>query len=770
MIDRNSRHERLAKTENLLISKPVLLSLIVLAVNTPVIFFMYPMRSLADEFHVFAIAAYFAGENWSSYMQSHVAYHGFGQALLYVPLFRIFRDPVMIYRGALLINSLLTATIPLLTDAIQHRILKLERTRFTAACALLTGLWPFYYSSSKVAWNEMIINVTFWLVAYLLLLFVYDDRSPKWLIGLLTGGTMAYVNATHGLTYALAAGVAISLLYAYRGKRNSGKRIGIVVGLFAAAAAYVAVAHLCEGVKDDLIHNLWNAKSLKNTETSFLSSIRKNYRDPKYYIMIFRVLCGELYYAAVTSFGLVFPAFILVCRALFPAGKRKSGQRSGSESPDACHVFCMLALLTFLIRVAYSSVSLGSGFMVNKGRADQLIYGRYVADLIPALLLAGAWLWHENKTGKKVAAIGAVCYAFLTAVFCGLVLPAMTAQPNTGSTSYTDLRPLLLRRFVAMKSLSYEKEQYDIAFRQNLQAVLTASLIGLAVYFLFLLFIRHRRSAAVLLLAAAFLYSDIYVSNVILIPDTAHQYEKVSDAAALFNGLKAETGARSVYYLTSKNGYDSDYQFVLPDYSVYAVCDPSDPNVTLQIEDLPENSYIMASEDVFLDCYYESIYLMEDTGTSETVFVKGEKLADELGAGGRKLTKRDGNVGLDLQTLEWSAPGTVPAGESLVLAPGESFESVGKTLPAGEYEVTITGEGLSAIDPEVHAQGTYLPWRRYDHTKYTSSRIVRQTDTECVMEVQLSQMLHVFKVIVSSDPEAGTAVIRTVTLRSISER
>ena len=108
----------------------------VLAINLKMLNFS------SDEFGVLAIAAKLAGEDWSNVV-SHISYYGWGQAILYVPIFFFVKSPVSRYICIEILNSFLVSLIPIMVLNIETNYLNIKRR--TAIClALIVGIFPSY--------------------------------------------------------------------------------------------------------------------------------------------------------------------------------------------------------------------------------------------------------------------------------------------------------------------------------------------------------------------------------------------------------------------------------------------------------------------------------------------------------------------------------------------------------------------------------------------------------------------------------------------------
>ena len=84
-----------------------------------------PMRVTSDELSTLAVAAHFAGYNWTE-STSIAGYYGTGFSVLYTPLFLLIDDPVLLYRSLVFVQSMLISAVAPIAYYIMNKYFKIR--------------------------------------------------------------------------------------------------------------------------------------------------------------------------------------------------------------------------------------------------------------------------------------------------------------------------------------------------------------------------------------------------------------------------------------------------------------------------------------------------------------------------------------------------------------------------------------------------------------------------------------------------------------------
>ncbi len=318
----------------------------------------------ADEFCYWSYAAGLAGYDWSD-IASLGSYYSYGYSLILLPVFLIFKDGVIAYRAAMVVNIALLAVCFFILQ-------KMGRT-FYAAAAVFYPTWLFYAGTTFAE----ILLVTLYLTTCMLLLKYLQTDNKRYMALMLAA--MFYMYLVHLRAIGvLVSGTAVLLLYNIRKysirkyiMRNGGRKVRSVLVPAAAAAVILAVG-LLMGL---FIKNYWTgmvygdtADTLKNAndyagqfeKIAYIFSIEglKN--------LIISV-SGKILYLGLASYGIAYFGIIYAVRRV----REKK-------------YFPLFVLLTTVEALMICAI-----YTIRPGRVDTLTYGRYHEYVMPVLLMMG---------------------------------------------------------------------------------------------------------------------------------------------------------------------------------------------------------------------------------------------------------------------------------------------------------------------------------------------------------------------------------------------
>ena len=334
----------------------------------------------ADEFGYWSYAAGLAGYDWSD-IASLGSYYSYGYSLILLPVFLIFKDGVIAYRAAMVVNIALLAVCFFILQ-------KMGRT-FYAAAAVFYPTWLFYAGTTFAE----ILLVTLYLTTCMLLLKYLQTDNKRYMALMLAA--MFYMYLVHLRAIGvLVSGTAVLLLYNIRKysirkyiMRNGGRKVRSVLVPAAAAAVILAVG-LLMGL---FIKNYWTgmvygdtADTLKNAndyagqfeKIAYIFSIEglKN--------LIISV-SGKILYLGLASYGIAYFGIIYAVRRV----REKK-------------YFPLFVLLTTVAALMICAI-----YTIRPGRVDTLTYGRYHEYVMPVLLMMGI----KELGSKAVSAKRTMC-------------------------------------------------------------------------------------------------------------------------------------------------------------------------------------------------------------------------------------------------------------------------------------------------------------------------------------------------------------------------
>lgn len=334
----------------------------------------------ADEFGYWSYAAGLAGYDWSD-IASLGSYYSYGYSLILLPVFLIFRDGVIAYRAAMVVNIVLLAVCFFILQ-------KMGRT-FYAAAAVFYPTWLFYAGTTFAE----ILLVTLYLTTCLLLLKYLQTDKKRYMALMLA--VMFYMYLVHLRALGvLVSGTAVLLLYnikKYNIKKysmgNGGRKVRSVLVPAAAAAVILAVG-LLMGL---FIKNYWTgmvygdkADTLKNANdyAGQFEKIAYIFSGEGLKNLIISV-SGKILYLGLASYGIAYFGIIYAVRRV----REKK-------------YFPLFVLLTTVAALMICAI-----YTIRPGRVDTLTYGRYHEYVMPVLLMMGI----KELCSKAVSAKRTMC-------------------------------------------------------------------------------------------------------------------------------------------------------------------------------------------------------------------------------------------------------------------------------------------------------------------------------------------------------------------------
>lgn len=315
-------------------------------------------------------------------------YYHFGYSLLLVPVWWLTQDPLLAYKGFMLINALLAALlVPLLVgiaDAMGFR-----RSPAMVLAAGLLALWPSSFLVSHFAWSDALFRVVFAANVWAALRLA---QRPGLGWAVLFSAAAAALFAVHPKALLILALAPLLLV---------GLRLLRVVdsGTLVVALAVFAALTVAEMLAMGTLHAaLWRADGY-STQEALLGRLLR----PEALLIGLIVVLGQLWYQMAASLGLAALGVWFAVRYAF--GPHKAATR-----------LVVGYLLLAVLAVALASVLQ----MLQPQRVDHVAYGRYTDGGSAVLLWLGlCWLLF-GAPGQGQRPAGAVGLAII--IVGGLVL------------------------------------------------------------------------------------------------------------------------------------------------------------------------------------------------------------------------------------------------------------------------------------------------------------------------------------------------------------
>lgn len=365
---------------------------------------IYGFAILPDEFGYWSYAAAAAGYDWSGIVSLN-SYYSYGYSVILLPVFLLFRDGLMAYRAAVIVNFVMLAGIGLMLRYLAGRIFPNGNRKLLSAFAAVAALYPTLLLYARTTMAETLLVFLYVLAAVLLYQYL-ECRSVSWLFLLLV--VLVYVHFVHMRTITLLAAGVLSVLLdrllfpEVREDSRQDNRWLYVLAVAAAVLLFVSGM----AVRNVVFDHVYTGQSQIFQTNDYQGQLGK-FR----YIMTLEgfgnlivSVAGKVLYLGVATFGTGF-------WGLWHAWK---GVRRGQERKE--RVFWCFILLS-----AAGALMLNAVYTIYPGRVDALAYGRYHEYVFPVLMLAGLYeMRHAQRLwrGMLINAVLELC--MLIPVLCSL--------------------------------------------------------------------------------------------------------------------------------------------------------------------------------------------------------------------------------------------------------------------------------------------------------------------------------------------------------------
>lgn len=657
-------------------------------IHMSVSFFVRAIFLSSDEFGVTAIAAYFAGENWSSLVRAK-PYYGFGQAILYIPIFLLTKNSTAryIFMGAM--NSALLATIPVFVYKIL-KLMNLQSHRKRCVYATVIAIFPSHMVFTKWMWNETLLCVLPWILLYLFLKLA-GEKGNKKIDSILLAFFTIYCYAVHGRGILFIAVVLFIICFL----RIVHRRRIVHVPCF--AVSMVLSYFLYEIVKRKLMNDLWLLKEGRVLTGTLSGALRKS---PRLFTVsgvkdIVKTGVAQSMNAILSSYGfLILIAVFFLC-LLYAKLKKHPLDKFLIPSVTALsfEIASIFSTLSFLGALAISCYALFGKV------GDYLIYTRYFANTLGPVFLIGLLIINETKfLEKRILVLTAIFVCYIPFYF--LVLTRVKFQ-----------RPFVFFNL------------YPYLLKSERNYLILACVIILFLFIVILGTARVGRKLNALVLVLIFLEAYYYCGYTYIIPATEGYMENVKapvEVIAPIQNLSAEKP--KVYYHESKHVKtysEGTFQFMLPDCEVTRIkCDDYD-----LVDVVPLNSVIYSSENYQLDLFYDNFYQVIDSrlaSSGKYVWLYGDDINAKLTGNHILSTQNSYGKTKEFQLEEFSSfVGEYNDGK-IVSSGSAGFLLFGPYVSArpGKYQLNISGE-LYSGELDLYSFFNIL----YDKGKGTVARI-----------------------------------------------
>ena len=350
---------------------------------------------LDDEYGYWANAAYFSGLDWSATV-SKIPYYSYGYSLLLVPLFKIFNNTTTMYQVAVLLNGIMVSISFLLCYDIAKKVIKNCDKIVLLSISFLISMYSTYINYSHTTWNECLLMFIFWLLTW-----CYVNLNNKTIIYkfVVIGILSSYIYIVHQRALGiLVASIIIIILMKIFNRITTKQFFSMIIPI-------IIILAIHNIIKDNIQSNLWlNGSGVAiNDYSGQLNKIIK-LLSIEGLISFGKISIGQLFYLGTATFLVFYFGIFELLQSILNID-------INIKKDDIIYLY-LLVFLSSVFTITISAIS-----VINPGRIDQIVYGRYNEIIVgPVMLIGFAKLMKMDKLSNKLYVILVFLFLIQTTV------------------------------------------------------------------------------------------------------------------------------------------------------------------------------------------------------------------------------------------------------------------------------------------------------------------------------------------------------------------
>lgn len=599
---------------------------------------------IPDEINTLAIPAILSGDKWNL---NGYAYYGWGGVIFYYPLFKLIKDPILLYQSIVILNSILLSIIPCTIYIILEKFFEVNNRKIKLLISFFLGIYPGTFSISQYGWNEIWVRVIIWIILFILLRLIYGKKEKK--DNLILGMLIAYAYAIHGRMIVLVPIMIIIYFFLMKVKKKE-----------ILNAKYILIGFLVIFIIDSFIkkrlQTMLFGKGIipANTFLDMMNRIQIIF-NMDVVISILRAISSYTFYLSITSFGIVVLAFFLLIKLL-----------KNCEREDIGYI--TIGLFSIL-GVIFSMITASLFFSNNFNKHGYFIYGRYMDNFTSIIILFVFILIIKKKIHKKLI------YQTISFILVHTTLTLLLE--NNRNVEPVDVNAATLLSFT--KKLYFETpEQFYI---------INLFLIILSIYILVIL----KKDVYTALLTGILVYT---ISNYNLIyyriEKSTSTFSKIENKYKIINIIKDfQKEKLSLNFITNGEIYPEVYLMLLNGIDTEIKEVKVKENILLKKEDLSivnnDRETLMLDKDIYkLD--------VKDKKSNYSLFYRGDKIKTFLDK--KNIVSNKNNIyKIFLDKMSITDP-SKKMNDGIITKNNIMFGPYIELRP-NHYKVIISGEGLN---------------------------------------------------------------------------
>lgn len=396
------------KPNHILVSGSLLIFIFIYILTTNINF----IGATADELGYLSTPAQLAGWQWEEAFQNY-PFYGIGVGLLWFPLFFLFKDFVVIYKGIILLNALFLIASYWVSFACFKRIFKEFDERILAIICLVISFYPSNIFYAQDALSETLLYLLFWLSFFAVINIIESEKLIWYIFLTLIQGYMLIVHM-RSIVILIAMSIFLFLMN-IKNKKNWGK---IILFLIGAILGFLLMRYIQALYTSGI--STGSDINVINTDLDVIGAVlRIFYNLPAF----FSGIIAEIFAFSVSGgICLFFGGVFCIKKGLeiFSKREKKLNLLNGS-----CLYLCLVFACCLIV------------FATNKStltRMDSIVYLRYMENIVGPILGIGIISFGTNY--EKGMNNIKIMFSLLILIGAQIVLRAMElAERNVFDTS-----------------------------------------------------------------------------------------------------------------------------------------------------------------------------------------------------------------------------------------------------------------------------------------------------------------------------------------------
>ena len=447
---------KILKSENFLF----LVSILIFLIFISTIGSIFGFSAFPDEFGYWCTAANFMGFDWSK-VASIGSYYSYGYSFILFVILGIFKDGIMAYRAALIVNTALQIAAVWIIYRFIFEIKDINgdfkeslKAAIISSVAVLYPAWTLY---NQCTMSESLIFFLFVLVSYLVYKFI---QKPGFLIGIFLCIFAIYMYLVHMRMIGTVIAIVLTFIIWAMCAGSRKTRVGILSLIVVLAAIFI----ISFAIKNRIVSNIftytpdetlnWNDYDGQLHKISKLFTLK----GVQY---LFDNICGKVLYLSLSTYGIGIWGLGIIASCF--AKSIKALRKGEDHVISLFHIFIFLAII---FQIGIAVIYLIDSPSPDNSRLDLLLHGRYTDMLIPALFVYGIYAMFKTKHIFLITGVVSVLNVIL-AIPVYFVINNNYFQMNelqgftmagvsyTLSTSDTDSKAFLIRAVILGIVLSW---------------------------------------------------------------------------------------------------------------------------------------------------------------------------------------------------------------------------------------------------------------------------------------------------------------------------